>query len=84
MNDKPLIGLASKEYIRQRSIDIAAGRFIPNKRDPKVWLIYEDETDNPIYLSSEEIEVFRVMCNEVRPLSPRMIEAIKRLNEEGF
>ena len=35
---KLVIGLASSEYIRQRTIDIAAGHFVPKTTDPKVWV----------------------------------------------
>lgn len=35
--NKLVIGIASSQYIRQRTIDIAAGR-IPQKDDPKVWV----------------------------------------------
>ena len=31
------IGIASQESIRRRTIDIAAGRYVPRKGEPKVW-----------------------------------------------
>lgn len=33
-----LIGIASSEYIRQRTVDIAAGRLVPKDGDPKIWV----------------------------------------------
>jgi predicted transcriptional regulator len=33
-----VIGMASSQYIRQRTIDIAAGRIVPKASDPKVWV----------------------------------------------
>ena len=33
-----IIGIASSQYIRQRAIDIAAGRIVPKKNDPKIWV----------------------------------------------
>ncbi len=35
---KLVIGIASNTYIRQRTIDIAAGRIIPKEDDPKIWV----------------------------------------------
>jgi len=35
---KLVIGIASGQYIRQRTIDIAAGRVVPKESDPKVWV----------------------------------------------
>lgn len=35
---KLIIGIASSEYIRQRSIDIAAGRIVPKNGGPKIWV----------------------------------------------
>ena len=35
---KLVIGIASSEYIRQRMIDIAAGRVVPEEVEPKVWV----------------------------------------------
>ena len=35
---KLIIGIASSETIRQRTIDIAAGRIVPKKNEPKVWV----------------------------------------------
>lgn len=35
---KLVIGIASGQYIRQRTIDIAAGRVVPKQDDPKVWV----------------------------------------------
>nr|WP_067297145.1 MarR family transcriptional regulator [Marinobacterium profundum] len=35
---KLVIGVASKAFIRQRTIDIAAGRIKPKDTDPKVWV----------------------------------------------
>lgn len=31
------IGIASKNFTRQRTIDIAAGRYKPSEDEPKVW-----------------------------------------------
>lgn len=33
-----VIGIASSDYIRKRTIDIAAGRLVPKETDPKVWV----------------------------------------------
>ncbi len=35
---KLIIGIASTDYIRRRTIDIAAGRLVPKDSDPKIWL----------------------------------------------
>lgn len=35
---KLIIGVASKSFIRQRTIDIAAGRIKPKDTDPKIWV----------------------------------------------
>ena len=35
---KLIIGIASSQYIRQRTIDIAAGRLVPKEDDPRVWV----------------------------------------------
>ncbi len=35
---KLIIGIASSEVLRQRTIDIAAGRIAPKKDEPKVWV----------------------------------------------
>jgi len=35
---KLVIGIASSDYIRQRTMAIAAGRVTPKKDDPKVWV----------------------------------------------
>lgn len=35
---KLVIGVASKAFIRQRTIDIAAGRIKPKDTDPKIWV----------------------------------------------
>lgn len=35
---KLIIGIASSEVIRKRTIDIAAGRLVPKKDDPKIWV----------------------------------------------
>jgi len=31
------IGIASQKSIRQRTLDIAAGRYVPKSNEPKVW-----------------------------------------------
>ena len=36
--EKLIIGLALSKTIRQRTIDIAAGKIIPEKDDPTVWV----------------------------------------------
>ncbi len=36
--NKLVIGMASSQFIRQRTIDIAAGRVVPKKGDPKIWV----------------------------------------------
>ena len=36
--NKLVIGIASSQYIRQRTVDIAAGRLVPKKADPKIWV----------------------------------------------
>ncbi|WP_409526408.1 MarR family transcriptional regulator [Nitrincola sp. MINF-07-Sa-05] len=33
-----IIGVASKSFTRQRTIDIAAGRIKPKDTDPKIWV----------------------------------------------
>ena len=38
MMKKLIIGIASKEFIRNRTIDIAAGRIKQTDSDPKVWM----------------------------------------------
>ncbi len=35
---KLIIGIASSEALRQRTIDIAAGRITPKKDEPKIWV----------------------------------------------
>lgn len=35
---KLIIGMARSETIRQRTIDIAAGRIVPKEDDPRVWV----------------------------------------------
>jgi len=80
--DKPVVGIASKEYIRQRSIDIAAGRLIPDESDPKIWLTHHP--DNVIHLNKEQFDNFVKVCNDDRPPSPRIIAAMELLDEEGF
>lgn len=37
MTKQLVIGIAPLQYIRQRTIDIAAGRVTPEPDDPKVW-----------------------------------------------
>ena len=35
---KLVIGMASAETIKQRTVDIAAGRLVPKEGDPKIWV----------------------------------------------
>ena len=38
-----IVGMASEQEIRQRVMDIAAGRIKPSAQEPKVWVRSVDE-----------------------------------------
>lgn len=71
--NKLVIGIASSKYIRQRSIDIAAGRIVPNQDDPKVWVTSMDSMAR--LLNEENLAMLQI----IREKHPETISALAKL-----
>lgn len=71
------IGLASREYVMQRNIDIAAGRLVPKKSDPKLWVSSLESIGR--LLSKDNY----AMIEAIRKYHPKTIsELAKLINRE--
>lgn len=70
---KLLIGIASSQYIRQRTMDIAAGRLEPKEDDPKVWVTSMESIGR--LLSKDNY----AMIEAIRTHHPETISELARL-----
>lgn len=70
---KLVIGIASGKYIRQRSIDIAAGRIVPKKDDPKIWVTSMDSMAR--LLNEENLAMLQI----IRKQHPETISALAKI-----
>lgn len=76
---KLVIGIASGKYIRQRTIDIAAGRIVPKKGDPKIWVTSMDSMAR--LLNEENLAMLKI----IREKHPDTVSALAKLigREQG-
>lgn len=76
---KLVIAIATAEYIRQRTMDIAAGRLVPNNDDPKVWVSSLESIGR--LLSNDNY----AMIDVIRSEQPETISMLARLigREQG-
>lgn len=70
---KLVIGIASSEYIRRRTIDIAAGRVVPKDDDPKIWVTSMESIGR--LLSKENY----AMIEAIRQYHPNTISELAKL-----
>ncbi len=74
-----IIGVASLDYIRQRTIDIAAGRIVPKKTDPKIWFTSLESLGRILNDNN------RAMLDAIREHHPATVSELARLigREQG-
>ena len=72
-NMKLVIGIASSKYIRQRTIDIAAGRIKPKEGDPKIWVTSMESIGR--LLSEENL----AMMDAIREHHPETVSELAKL-----
>ena len=65
------VGIMSREDYRKRTIEIAAGEYIPRKDEPKVW--FESLKSMAQVLSSENQELLKIIL-EKKPKSLSELE----------
>lgn len=70
---KLVIGVASNAFIRQRTIDIAAGRIKPKDTDPKVWVASMESVGR--LLNAENL----AMIDKIREKHPATISDLAKL-----
>lgn len=69
------VGIMPREYFQKRLIDIASGRYIPKKNEPKIW--FSSIKSLSEVLSENNLRLLRIIKEE-KPLSIKELANITR------